>query len=432
MIKETIIYQKEKINQNKKEHSFLLELNGDKNSKKIKRKKLNLSLVIDVSGSMNLPLNYDSNYNHNYKLLNKNIFQEKASLSKLDLVKDAAIKSIKYLKNDDYISIIAFDDQIKIISPTIKIDNNKEQIIEAIKSLKTSGMTNLHGGWFEGCQQVSKNISDTFLNRVILLTDGQINSGQQNKDLIIQDVLNIYNNSISTTCFGVGSDFNESLLQHISNSGGGNFYYIENNKDVENLFEEEFSGINQLSAYDCELSFHLNDNIELVGCENNLSKNKESYILPNILNKKQSFIFNIKTKKEFDFKTNTFGQIILKYKNEEGKTEKLKIKLNFNNTNNSSWNKLDDNNEYKVIKTLFEIARLKEEAGNAIAEGNVTRAKNLLNDSISFVARSNINDSRIIKENNNLEATLLASESKNLESFKKDLSYQTYKTRNNK
>ena len=49
--------------------------------------------------------------------------------------------------------------------------------------------------------------------------------------------------------------FNEDLLEAMSNSGGGNFYFIENDSELESMFNDEFSGLSNVVATDVKLEF---------------------------------------------------------------------------------------------------------------------------------------------------------------------------------
>ena len=88
-------------------------------------------------------------------------------------------------------------------------------------------MTNIHGGWVKSVEEIAKNMKKDSLNRVILLTDGQANTGKTNPDDICVDVSRIANKNISTSTFGIGCGFNELLLSSMSQTGLGNFYFIK-------------------------------------------------------------------------------------------------------------------------------------------------------------------------------------------------------------
>ena len=78
------------------------------------------------------------------------------------------------------------------------------------------------------------------------------------------------------------------------------------------------------------------------------------------------------------------------------------------------------------------IAKRKEEASREISNGNILRAKEILSDSLSLVGSSCVNDVRLSTETEQLNQTLLDSETKSSESLKKDIFYQSYKTRSSR
>ena len=434
MIKTNILFEKNKLNSEKDEHLMLIELMGEKKEKVNKmQKKLNLSLVIDISGSMALGIDGSNQYLNFFGNRSINDIEIKHSTSKLDLVKKAAINAIHNLNEGDYISVVAFDDVVELVCESVEISkNNINDIISKINSLNPRNCTNLQGGWLEGCTQVAKNFNDNYLNRVILLTDGQINSGERNTDVIVSDVLNVYNKSISTSCFGVGTDFNETLLNSMSDSGGGNFYYIEKEDDISNMFTEEFDGISNVCAFNTKLSFELNECFEIVECLNNYKQNNKFYLLPNITKNKLSILMRIKTKKIIQNKKYNLGNIIINYKDEEGKEKNITQEININTLINKKWIKLETNKELKVQEVLLSVAKNKENASIAISNGNMLRAKELLNETQIYMDSCNITDERLNAENTILGATLTSAENRDSESLKKDLFYQSYKTRTNK
>jgi hypothetical protein len=66
------------------------------------------------------------------------------------------------------------------------------------------------------------------LNRVLLLTDGLANVGITDPAALAEHATQLRARGVTTTTFGVGEDFDESLLQSMADAGGGHFYFIEN------------------------------------------------------------------------------------------------------------------------------------------------------------------------------------------------------------
>lgn len=444
MIELNTTFEKDKINEKTKESLMLVEIKGVKKiEKNIKKRRLNLSLCIDVSGSMGSPLKkinnsisqFDQNLTPNQllELMNRNIHNPDTKMNK---AKELAIKAIEKMNDGDIISIVTFDQNSQVIIPTTVLNyKNREAIYEAINSLQVRGMTNLHEGWITSVQEIAKEINPEHLNRVILITDGEITAGISNHDIIAEDVQKINNKNISTTTIGIGEDFNEELLQAISNNGGGNFYYVSTNEDFENTFEEEFTGINQIAASDIKLILDLNNDIEILDCFNNIEKTKDGYIIKNLShNMKIPLLFKLKfnsnNKEKFKyFKEQPIGEILINFINSEGVKCSIISKLNINFVNNEEWEKMPENKEVRVQEILLSIAREKLKSRQALIEGNIDLAKNILNDSYLRANKNSVLDDRIIKEEKLLNASLSQVDNNNLREFSKTMFFQSYNTR---
>jgi Ca-activated chloride channel family protein len=62
-----------------------------------------------------------------------------------------------------------------VISP--RHVKNREHLSALLYSIRDGGSTNLSGGWFRGSDCVREAASPEYVNRLILLTDGQANHG---------------------------------------------------------------------------------------------------------------------------------------------------------------------------------------------------------------------------------------------------------------
>ena len=114
------------------------------------RRPLNLSLVLDRSGSMGgTPL-------------------RQALKSAQTLVGEMTDK--------DLLSVVTFDDDIDTLIPPGRVTDQKAAK-ETIGKVHAGGCTNLCGGWEAGGKHVQKNFSQQLVNRVLLLTDGHANVG---------------------------------------------------------------------------------------------------------------------------------------------------------------------------------------------------------------------------------------------------------------
>ncbi len=203
-------------------------LHAPKVSQSYERPKLNLSLVIDCSGSM--------------------------SGGKLEYVKTAVFHLLDLLGEEDIVSVVAFDTHVETLVYRHNVtDNNRLMMKEQVRRLQPGSSTNLSGGWLRGCHCVAEGLDEAMISRTFLLTDGLANVGIVDIEELGFHSQEIHNRGISTSTFGVGRDYNEFLLERMATLGGGNYYYIESPIMIEDIFMRELENLFTISLRDIEI-----------------------------------------------------------------------------------------------------------------------------------------------------------------------------------
>jgi Ca-activated chloride channel family protein len=447
------ISEKAALNLNKKEFLFLAEIEGIKGevNKKFKRQKLNLSIVLDISGSMgeiiynNMVVKKDIPAHNQFpKLTNQlgclqNVFERgiKTGMTKLELAKKAAINAVEKMNIGDYVSLVVFDDRVDVLFNSKELtETRKEILINTIKNISIRGGTDVHAGWFAGASEVAKTMKEKFINRVLILTDGVTYSGITDSKEICSNVNALLKKGISTTTFGVGSGFNEDLLQEMSEKGGGNFYYIKEEKDFDDVFSQEFSGLLNIAGTEIEIELQTAEGVKISKQLNNFLITDNKLVLSDISGgKKVSLLFNLESliPKTFDIKTNfKVGVLVLTYKNESGNKVQTIQEIELPVMKTKKWEDLPYNQEVKVQEMLLVMAEEKSNAGKMALSGNIEGAKSLLRSASAMACSRGFTDDRITSSLNSLNDSVLNADTMSAGDFKKSVSYESYRDRTGK
>ncbi|MCI0442555.1 VWA domain-containing protein, partial [bacterium] len=202
------------------------------------RKRMNLVLVIDRSGSM-------------------------ASENKLEQVKHSAVEILNNLNPSDRLAIVTYDNSINTLLPSTSVED-KAYIRELIYGLSPGGSTNLCGGMTAGFVEAQQNFRNDSVNRIVLLSDGLANVGIVDPSQIANEAKRIRENKISVSTMGVGLDYNENLMASIADYSGGNYYYINQETSMASVFQKELNLMQNLIGTNAKAIFELNRGVDVV------------------------------------------------------------------------------------------------------------------------------------------------------------------------
>lgn len=159
---------------------------------------------------------------------------------KIEHAKTAALGLIKQLRPTDQLSIVSFSDAVTIQLPASKVGNAKE-VTSAVKALSVGGLTAMYDGLDAAFRQARQASHDAgTVTRVILLTDGNPTVGKTDGKDFIALAQGMREAGITITAIGIGTDYNEFLLQKIAESGGGLWHHIdEAGGGLPQIFQEQ-------------------------------------------------------------------------------------------------------------------------------------------------------------------------------------------------
>jgi len=182
------------------------------------RQRLNITLVIDRSTSMRG--------------------------SRMHNVKMAATDLLNALREDDYLSVVTFNDRAKVEAPASKL-GNKRVFQSVIAAMSSEGGTEIYQGLLAGLAEAARYASEDTINHILLLTDG-LTYGDE--ELALNAAKMACSEGIGISAFGIGEDWNDVFLDKLAQQGGGVSQYIESPTDIRTFLKERIRDLSNLIA----------------------------------------------------------------------------------------------------------------------------------------------------------------------------------------
>src|SRR5690554_5691829 len=203
------------------------------------RAPMNLAVVLDHSGSM--------------------------GGGRLEQAKAAAHSLVDRLSEQDRLAVVSYGSSVTVNQDSVLATlANKELLHNAINAVNLGGSTNLEGGYLTGAKIVAKYPTDESVNRVVLLSDGHANIGLQTPEELGALAGKQLEKGISVSAMGIGLDYNEKLMAKMASQGAGNYYFVEDEKKLVTIFEQEFKSLSNIVARNAKVEFEVGPGVELL------------------------------------------------------------------------------------------------------------------------------------------------------------------------
>ncbi|MEQ1493482.1 MAG: VWA domain-containing protein, partial [Terricaulis sp.] len=197
------------------------------------RPPLNLTLLLDVSGSM-------------------------GEANKLPLVIQSMRMLVEQLNARDHVAIVVYAGAAgAVLEPTA--GNERGRIIAALENLHAGGSTAGGEGLRLAYALTEQNFRRDSVNRVIIATDGDFNVGINNPQELEDFVERKRDTGIYLSVLGFGSgNYNDALMQTLAQNGNGNAAYIDTLNEARRVLRDEMASNMFTIANDVKIQVEFN------------------------------------------------------------------------------------------------------------------------------------------------------------------------------
>lgn len=202
----------------------LLEAHAEGVAQQMAKLPLNLCLVLDRSSSMRG--------------------------ERLMQVKEAAARIVDQLGPDDYFSLVVFNDRADVVIPAQRAIK-KSDLKAAIAQIEAAGGTEMAQGMALALQEVQRPFLTRGISRLILLTDGRT-YGDESR--CVEIARRGQSRGIGLTALGIGTEWNEDLLETMTASENSRVQYIATAQDVVKVFADEVKRLHAIFAQQVHLT----------------------------------------------------------------------------------------------------------------------------------------------------------------------------------
>jgi Ca-activated chloride channel homolog len=201
------------------------------------RAPLNLSIVLDRSGSMK-----------GQKLVNAIA---------------AARGMVDRLRDGDVVSIVTYSQSAEVVLAPVSIDSGSRfQVARALDNVEARGDTCISCG-IDAAVELLRRRSG-MVDRVLLLSDGEATAGVRDLEGFRSLASSLRRSGIAVTAIGVDVEYNERVMAALAQESNGHHFFVERPSDLARIFDQELENLVKTVAKDAELALEMAPGVDVV------------------------------------------------------------------------------------------------------------------------------------------------------------------------
>jgi Ca-activated chloride channel family protein len=291
---------------------------------------------------------------------------------KLEAACSAAQQLVRQLTPADRVAVISFDQSIRTVVPLMAPDTT---VIEQIGRIRSGGQTALFDGWRAGMEALKTGSGlEGHQKRVLLLTDGQANVGLRSRAEVAPWVGQACEQAVSTSCIGLGEDYEERLLTAMAEAGDGNLVHLTSPGQLEAVFTAELEGLNLSLGRELRLRLCGNEGCRLRRIHNPLEPDGHGWIRLGMLQAGATPTLAIRldvAASDRDAELSDLLQVEAQWLNANGEHQGLEAVLRLPLVSEEYWQALPMDEEVQREVLLQAAARQRHSAMHGIDSGDI-------------------------------------------------------------
>ena len=179
--------------------------------------------------------------------------------SSLERVRAALGAIAGQLHPGDQVSLVTWDAGAGRLEGHEVAGANDPVLLEAIDTLQGFGGSDLVGGLDLGYQLAQEHRLDGAVNRVVLMSDGGVNTAEVDTQMIAAQAAEADDAGIYLVGVGTGpaDKYDDALMDLVTEAGRGAYVYLDSAEEAANVFGARFTEVMDVAARDVRLELHL-------------------------------------------------------------------------------------------------------------------------------------------------------------------------------
>jgi Ca-activated chloride channel homolog len=157
---------------------------------------------------------------------------------RIGMIQTALIELSRNLGPDDTIAIVGYGGEARAVLNRTEA-SDMPTIVHAVRSMEAKGNSYMEGGMRLAYKLAGYASDEASEDRVIIFSDGDPNIGADAHEELLESVASERAEGITLSTIGFGDgNYRDALMEQLADKGDGNSYFIDDNDEIERLFDE--------------------------------------------------------------------------------------------------------------------------------------------------------------------------------------------------